>query len=104
MIREQQQPRNVTLEIERKLNLSASVPAVGCWKSGIGITPEPKTGLLRETVALLNRLKNSAATSRDCDLLNHSKAIRQGAKEYVHFTAKRVSRTWGGFAGAMLAN
>jgi hypothetical protein len=77
---------------------------VGCLKSGIGITPEPKTGFLRETFLLLNRLKDSATTSRDCDLLNHFKAILQGAKEYVHFTAKRVSRTWGGFAGAMLAN
>jgi hypothetical protein len=27
-----------------------------------------------------------------------------GANEYVHFTAKRVSRTCGGFAGAMLVN
>jgi len=27
-----------------------------------------------------------------------------GANEYVHFTAKRVSRTCGGLAGAMLAN
>jgi hypothetical protein len=27
-----------------------------------------------------------------------------GAKEYVHLTAKRVSRICGGFAGAMLAN
>jgi hypothetical protein len=27
-----------------------------------------------------------------------------GAKEYVHFTAKRVSRTCGGLAGVMLAN
>ena len=28
----------------------------------------------------------------------------QGKKEYVNFTAKRVSRICGGFAGAMLAN
>jgi len=27
-----------------------------------------------------------------------------GAKEYVHFTAKRASRTCGGLAGTMLAN
>ena len=27
-----------------------------------------------------------------------------GCQEYVHLIAKRVSRTWGGFDGAMLAN
>jgi hypothetical protein len=38
----------------------APVPAIGCLNPGIGIKPEPKTGLIWETFARLNRLKNSA--------------------------------------------
>src|SRR5258706_12534820 len=40
------------------------VPAIGCLNPGIGVAPEPKKGLIWETFALLNRLKNSASTSR----------------------------------------
>src|SRR6266705_3124908 len=41
----------------------APVPAIGCLNPGIGVNPEPNTGLICETFALLNRLKNSATTS-----------------------------------------
>src|SRR5207302_11229648 len=40
------------------------VPATGCLNPGIGVKPEPNTGLIWETFALLYRLKNSATTSR----------------------------------------
>src|SRR5258706_15421429 len=42
----------------------APVPAIGCLNPGIGVNPEPNTGLIWETFALLKRLKNSATTSR----------------------------------------
>src|SRR5207245_1497714 len=42
----------------------APVPAIGCLNPGIGVRLEPKTGLIWETFALLNKLKNSATTSR----------------------------------------
>jgi len=42
----------------------APVPAIGCRNPGIGVEPEPKTALIWETLARLNRLKNSAARSR----------------------------------------
>src|SRR5258705_66399 len=40
------------------------VPAIGCLNPGMGVEPEPKIGLICETFALLNKLKNSATTSR----------------------------------------
>src|SRR3981189_799743 len=42
----------------------APVPAMGCLYPDIGVKPEPNTGLIWETFALLNRLKNSATTSK----------------------------------------
>src|SRR5260370_27823898 len=42
----------------------APVPAIGCLNPSIGVKPEPNTGLIWETFALLNKLKNSATTSR----------------------------------------
>src|SRR5712664_519525 len=42
----------------------APVPAIGCLNPSIGVKPEPNTGLIWETFALLNRLNNSATTSR----------------------------------------
>jgi hypothetical protein len=42
----------------------ASVPVIGCLNPGIGVKPEPNTGLIWETFGLLNKLKNSATTSR----------------------------------------
>src|SRR6266446_1376919 len=42
----------------------APVAAIGCLNPGIGVKPKPATGLIWETFALLNRLKNSATTSR----------------------------------------
>src|SRR5713226_8466493 len=42
----------------------APVPAIGCLNPGIGFRFEPKTGLIWETFALLNRLNTSATTSR----------------------------------------
>ena len=37
---------------------------MGCANPGIGVKLEPNTGLIWKTFALLNRLKNSATTSR----------------------------------------
>ncbi len=37
---------------------------MGCLNPDIGARSEPKTGLIWETFAPLNRLKNSATTSR----------------------------------------
>src|SRR5258708_10099256 len=45
----------------------APVPAIGCLNPGIEVKPEPNTGLIWETFALLNRLKNSATTSTRFD-------------------------------------
>src|SRR2546422_8140424 len=42
----------------------APVPAMGCLNPGIGVRSEPNTGLIWETFARLNKLKNSATTSR----------------------------------------
>src|SRR6266446_8713081 len=42
----------------------APVPAIGRLNPGIGVKSEPNTGLTWETFALLNKLKNSATTSR----------------------------------------
>jgi len=42
--------------------------------------------------------------ARDDGPLLTAKEEFHGANAYVHFTANRVSRTCGGFAGAMLAN
>src|SRR6266436_8197821 len=42
----------------------APVAAIGCLNPGIGVKPEPNTGLIWETFALLSRLKNSATASR----------------------------------------
>src|SRR5882724_12050791 len=42
----------------------APVPAMDCLNPGIGVKPEPNTGLIWATFALLNKLKNSATTSR----------------------------------------
>ena len=35
----------------------APVPAIGCLNPGIGVRSEPKTGLIWDTFALLNKLK-----------------------------------------------
>src|SRR6266481_6966907 len=42
----------------------APVPAMGCLNPAMGVKPEPKTGLIWDTLARLNKLKNSATTSR----------------------------------------
>ncbi len=58
------------LEVQRELGLAGTGPAIGCLNAGIGVNPEPNTGLTCETFALLNRLKNSATTSRRFAPLN----------------------------------
>src|SRR3982074_3812397 len=42
----------------------APVPAMGCLNPGIGVKPDPNTGLIWDTFVRLNRLKNSATKSR----------------------------------------
>src|SRR5258708_11852575 len=42
----------------------APIPPIGCLNPGSGVKPEPNTGLIWETFALLNRWKNSATASR----------------------------------------
>src|SRR5579863_5797392 len=53
----------------------APVPSTGCLNPGIGVKPEPNPGLIWETFVLLNKLKNSATTSR-CFTLPNGKYFR----------------------------
>jgi len=52
------------------------------------------------------KLASLEASAMRMGLANESpkQPRHQGKKEYVYLTARRVSRIWGGFAGAMLAN
>ena len=67
--------------------------------------PSPVRGSVISTESIAGSAATPEIVLRKCRrVFSIAPPLSYRCQEYVHLIAKRVSRTWGGFDGAMLAN